>query len=247
MVCRARLTFIKNPFLQGPSNTLGSYRLPENTFQQQASKRTSSSDFSLQWKKYSGFCSGLVGNRVKFIRSSSYSSMSGYLLKRVLIGQGWFHYCWAVLARHPDLFCFSHIQHMHMLPHQWADGAHKRLGGTQLDKWPQVTKGISCPNKTAENQDLWAKGRRRYGIMMLFFPSPSSKWWSMSFLEVAEYPPTCGKKSINLLFCLACARTFCFTYKTLLTLTFQIVSLSLLRGVSDLVKSQNNLICKDLW
>jgi len=32
----------------------------------------------------------------------------GFVLKTVLIIQGYFHYCWAVLAQSQGLFCFSH-------------------------------------------------------------------------------------------------------------------------------------------
>ena len=62
----------------------------------------------------------------------------GFVLRTVLITQGCFCYCWAVLTQSQGLFCSSHHP-----TSEWAGGAQGVGRGHSRDSWPQLTKGIS--------------------------------------------------------------------------------------------------------
>ena len=60
---------------------------------------------------------------------------SGFVLKTVLLTQGYFSDCWSALTQSQGLFCFS--------PHQQIGQSAQEPGeGTRLGSWPQLTKGI---------------------------------------------------------------------------------------------------------
>ena len=128
----------------------------------------------------------------------------GFVLQTVLMIQGCFSYCWAVLTQHQGLFCFS--------PHSPASrlGVHKKLwgdtAGTADPNWP---KGYSIPyDFIMLSNKSWAKKKE---AMVFVFLSHHYTWWSPAFLEMAEHLPADAKQWMNSLFCFACVRSFCFT------------------------------------
>ena len=61
----------------------------------------------------------------------------GSVLRTVLITQGCFCYCWAVLTQSQGLFCFSH----HTTSEE-VEVVQEAGRGRSWDSWPQLTKGI---------------------------------------------------------------------------------------------------------
>ena len=99
----------------------------------------------------------------------------GFVLKTVLITQGCFRYCWAVLTQSQGLFCFS--------PHptsEQAGGAQEAGRGHSRDSWPQLTKGIvhtiGCHAqliKLGEEEGRWG----HLALRRFVFPSNHYTWW----------------------------------------------------------------------
>jgi len=134
----------------------------------------------------------------------------GFVIKTVLVTQGCFSYCWAVLTEHQGLFCFS----SHPTSEE-AGGAPEIERRHSWDSWPP-TDQRDIPYHTALCSAIKAGGRRRNGGMFrataFVFPSNSYVCWSPAFLEMAAHSPDDGKQWMNPLSCFACARGFCFAY-----------------------------------
>jgi len=119
----------------------------------------------------------------------------GFVLKTTLIAQGWFSYCWAVLAQSPGL-----------LPTRSQEGAQPgQLTPTDPRDIPYHVTSCSVYK---------AGGRRKGGmfrVMAFVCPSNCYAWWSPAFLEMAAHLPADGKQWTNPLFCFACTNGCCFT------------------------------------
>lgn len=74
---------------------------------------------------------------VIFFTVGSMVLCSGFVLETVLITQGCFHSCWAVLTQHQGFFCFS----CH-LTSKWAGGAQGAGREHRQNNWPPLISGV---------------------------------------------------------------------------------------------------------
>ena len=132
----------------------------------------------------------------------------GFVLETVLIIQGCFHYCWAVLTQSQGLFCLS--------PHptsEEAGGAQGVWSGHSWDSWPQLTKGISHTIwHHAQHIELGGGGGSRGHL----------EWWHLSsqvtimhgvLLSGDGWTPACQQELVNeFLVSLCVCMQLCSTY-----------------------------------
>ena len=133
----------------------------------------------------------LAGIELIFFIVASMGMCFAFVLRTVLIAQGCFSYCWAVLTQSQGLCCSS--------PHpasEEAGGAQGVGRGHSRDSWPQLTKGIfhtiwhHAQHIKLEEEE---GGRGTFGAMAFVIPSNHYVWWSPAFLEMAEQLPAEGK------------------------------------------------------
>ena len=124
----------------------------------------------------------------------------GFVTKTVLVTQGYFNYCWTVLAQHQGLLCFS----PHPTSKQAGDAQEAARGHSQLTPTDQR----DTPRRMASCWAISTMGKKEegemFGAMASVFPSNCDTWWSPAFLEMAEQLPAGGKWWMNSLFRFAC-------------------------------------------
>jgi len=125
-----------------------------------------------------------------------------FVLKTVLISQGWFSHCWAVLTESQGLFCFS--------PHPTS----KEVGGVQevgrgcnWNSWPPLTKGTLHTIQCHAQHIKWGEEEGREGHLELWCLSSQgtvNAWCSPALLEMAEHLSANGKWWISFILCVSC-------------------------------------------
>ena len=154
----------------------------------------------------------LTGMEFIFFIVTSMRLYFGFVLETVLIIQGCFCCCWAVLTESRPLLLLTP-------PHQRVGWGAQEVGrGHSWDSWPQLTKGVFHTRWChAQQCKSWGKRRKvgMFGVMPFVFPSNCYMCWSPAFLE---HLPADGKWWMNSLFCFVCTYDFCFTYYYLLCL-----------------------------
>lgn len=123
----------------------------------------------------------------------------GFVLKAVLITQGWFNSCWAGLAQSQELFCLSAHPSERLR-------VHRELGGTRL--------GLLTPNDLRDIPDhTWHHAQyiklRMFRVLVFVFSSQSYPWWGPGLLRMVEPLHAYGQRRINSLLCL-CAQFLLF-------------------------------------
>lgn len=110
------------------------------------------------------FCLVLSGVELIFLIAAGI----GLWVRFVLITQGCFQYCWAVLTQHQDLFGSSP-------PQQW--GGAQGIGRASQD--PEWDTGYSTPFDAHHVELGEEEGRSgTLGAMVFVFSSHQSLWWS---------------------------------------------------------------------
>ena len=130
----------------------------------------------------------------------------GFVLKKELIIQGCFSYCWAVLTQCQGLFCFSHRPNS-----EWAGGAQKAGKGHIQDADPNWPQGYSTPYDVMLSTKKLGEAEGRGGCSELW--SPDGRVMEPC-CHGNGWMPAEGKQWMNSLFCFACMPSFFFTYET---------------------------------
>ena len=164
---------------------------------------------SLQWKRKKVVLV-LAWIELIFFIVASMRLCFGFVLETVLIIQGCFRYCWAVLTQSRPFLLLTP-------PHQRVGwGCTRSWEGTQLGRLTPTDQRdipyhmMSCSAYKAGRRRR--KGGDTFGVMAFVLPSNCQAWWSPAFLEMAEHLPADGKWWMNSLLCFACACGFSFAY-----------------------------------
>ena len=131
----------------------------------------------------------------------------GFVVKKLLLIQGCFCYCWAVLIQHGNLLT---------PPQQWSGKGAKR--GHGRDSWPQPTKEIYRTIWRHAQRDK-AGGRRRKRENVGSYDVRSSSQVTITHVTEPSFAgdgwtPACRWEGVNELHVLLCLHVhiFCFTY-----------------------------------
>ena len=149
----------------------------------------------------------LLGQLIFFI-AAGMGLCVRFLLETVLVIEGCFSRCRAVLTQSQGLFCFS--------THQWITWGCSRICEGAQPEQPTPADHRVIPYQTMSCSAYKAGWRRRKGrtsgVMAFVFPSNPYMWWSPAFLGMAELLPADRKEWTNSLVCFACVHGFCFIY-----------------------------------